>query len=367
MGGEELDYVLQAFNSNFIAPAGPQLELFERRFAERTGFRHCVALSSGTAAIHLALRVLGVGQGDTVLASTLTFIGSVAATEYVGAHAVFIDSESRSWNMDPQLLREEIQYQRAHGVQPSAILPTDLYGQSCDLDSILAIGREFGIPLVCDCAESLGATYQDRLAGNGASAAAFSFNGNKIITTSGGGMLASDNESVIQQARYLATQARQPVPHYEHVEVGYNYRMSNVVAAIGLGQLDVLSQRVQRKQEIFRRYQACLAGTPGISMMPQADFGQGNCWLTVIQVDPEQFGATPDMLRRKLEQENIESRPVWKPMHQQPAFRQNRVRGGRVAERLFERGLCLPSGTALADEQIEAICEIILATPNSNR
>lgn len=377
MGGNELNLVKAAFESNYIAPVGPMVDAFERRFAETVGFEHAVALSSGTAAIHLALRNLGVAPGDEVFASTLTFIGSATPIVFLGAQPVFIDCDRSSWNMDPDLLHAELERCRKKGFLPKAVLPTDLYGQSVDLDQILSICAPYGVPVVTDTAESLGATVNGRHAGIGAKAAVFSFNGNKIITSSGGGMLCSSDNDFIQKAHFLSQQAKDDAPHYEHSCIGYNYRMSNIVAAIGLGQLNYLDQRIARKKEIFDLYQKMLGDLPGITFMPEADYGQSTRWLTVILVDPVQFGTDREAVRSSLEKENIESRPVWKPMHQQPVFNVNyhsgaahppassfshwpaRKVGGEVADELFAKGLCLPSGTAMTDGEIERVADII--------
>lgn len=360
MSGNEVDYVLQAFNSNYVAPAGPQLNQFEATFRELTGFRHCVAVASGTAAMHLALRSLNVGPGDVVLASTLTFIGSVSPITYQGAEIVFVDSDRSSWNMDPTLLAEEIDRLVAANKKPKAVIPTELYGQPCDLDEILAICRKHEIEVICDSAESLGAEYHGRSAGKESRAAIFSFNGNKIITTSGGGMLASDDEDLIDHCRYLSTQARQPCTHYEHTEVGFNYRMSNIVAAIGIGQLEVLNDRVSRKREIFDIYQSRLAELPGVEFMPECEFGKSTRWLTVATIDASELGKSHLDIIQHLESINIESRPVWKPMHLQPAFDSCRVVGGQVAESLFATGICLPSGTAMSDNRVHQVCDEVL-------
>jgi len=410
MGGDELRFVQEAFESNYIAPLGPQVDAFEREFAEYVGIKHCVALSSGTAAMHLALRCLRVGPGDEVFASTLTFIGSVTPIAFQGAVPVFIDSERGSWNMDPDLLEEELDRCGKAGRLPKAVVPTDLYGQCCNMPRILDICAKYEIPVVCDSAEALGALFQkseirgqksgkdrgqssvvrDRMtekqsaeigerawvhAGKGARAAVYSFNGNKIITTSGGGMLASDDKEFIDHARKLSQQAREDFPHYEHVEIGYNYRMSNILAAIGRGQLRVLDERV-----IFDYYQNALGDLPGIEFMPEPEWSRSNRWLTVILITPEEFGADRETVRLALEAENIEARPVWKPMHLQPVFevgdrrwamgdsqaagaaggkyRARAVRG-EVAEDLFNRGLCLPSGTAMTEEDLERVASVI--------
>lgn len=360
MGGSEQKFVEQAFESNFIAPLGPQVNGFEEDFSKISGYAHCAALTSGTAAMHLALRILGVGKGDVVIASDLTFIGSVSPVTFLDAEPVFIDADRKSWNMDPDLLTEAVESCIAEGRKPKAVIPTDLYGQCADYDRILEILEPHSIPLVIDAAESVGSTYKDRFAGKGAFAAIYSFNGNKIITTSGGGMLASDDEEVISKARWLSQQAREPKPYYEHNEIGYNYRMSNVVAAIGRGQLEVLGDRVRRKRDIFDYYKTKLENVSGLSFMPEADYGRCNRWLTVMQIDAEAFGATPEQVRLALEEVNIESRPVWNPMHRQPVFRNCQVFGGGVGEDLFEHGLCLPSGTALTEEDLDRIVSTIL-------
>jgi dTDP-4-amino-4,6-dideoxygalactose transaminase len=405
MGGYELKFVKEAFVSNYIAPLGPEMDAFEKAFSEYTAIEHCVALSSGTAAMHLALRGLGVGLGDEVFASTLTFVGSVSPIAFLGAKPVFIDCDRRSWNMDPVLLGESLEAYKKKGKCPKAVVPTDLYGQCADYEHIYEICDQYDVPVIVDAAEAMGARYLwderssqlkikgskfkfERHAGWGAKAALFSFNGNKIITTSGGGMLASDDEGFIEQARFLSQQAKDPAPHYEHSQIGYNYRMSNILAAIGHGQLRVLDKRVKRKREIFDYYQDALGDISGIEFMPEPERSRSNRWLTVILITPDEFGADREQVRLALEAANIESRPVWKPMHMQPVFRaidenqstdsadstdykklkankitKNTVKckvvGGAVAEDLFERGLCLPSGTQLSTEDLDRIISII--------
>lgn len=358
MGGSELDYIHQAFDDNYIAPVGPQLAEFERRFAELVGFAHAVGLSSGTAALHLGLRCLGAGEGDVVVASALTFIGSITPAIFQGAEPVFIDSEPDSWNMDPELLSEALETLNAEGRRIAAVVPTDIYGQSCDLDRIIEICRPYDIPVLCDAAESVGTRYKDRHAGCGARAAAYSFNGNKIITTSGGGMFCTDDEALAEKVRWLSQQARDPGAHYEHSTYGYNYRLSNVLAGIGIGQLEVLEERVRQRRAIFDFYQQKLGGIPGVSFMPEAPWNTATRWLSVALFD-QPFAADPEAVRLVLEAENIESRPVWKPMHLQPVFKGVRMFGGAVSEDLFRRGLCLPSGTAMTQEDLALVAGII--------
>ncbi len=364
MSGCEIEYVKEAFESNYIAPLGPQIDAFEKGFCDKVGAKYALALSSGTAAIHLALRGLNVGPGDIVFASTLTFIGSVSPIVFQGATPVFIDSDVKSWNLDPDLLSDELKRCSKINTLPKAVIVTDLYGQCADYDRMFDVCNKYEVPVVLDAAEALGASYKGRSAGNGARAAIYSFNGNKIITTSGGGMLVSDDKNFIDYARKLSQQAREDFPYYEHIEIGYNYRMSNIVAGIGRGQLEVLDERVERKREIFEYYKKALDDIPGIEFMPEADYGNSNRWLTVILIDSEEFGATSEEVRLKLETENIESRPIWKPMHLQPVFKGCKIIGGEVAENLYEKGLCLPSGTALAAEDLDRIITAILSFKN---
>ena len=359
MSGTELNYIKQAFDSNYIAPVGPQLDQFEEAFREATGFKYCVAVASGTAAIHLGLRSLGVGQGDVVLASTLTFIGSVVAATYLGAELVFIDSEEQTWNMDPDVLETAIQSLIREGKKPAAVLPTDTYGQSCDLDRIVEVSGRYDVPVLCDCAESLGAKHRERSTGRGAAVAAFSFNGNKIITTSSGGMVASDDQKLVDHCRFLSTQAREPVLHYEHEETGYNYRLSNILAAIGVGQLGVLEDRVNKKREIFHQYKTELAELNGIDFLPEAEHGRSNRWLTTARIDPGKFGAAYLEVITALDKQNIESRPVWKPMHMQKVFSGCQVFGGQIAQAIYETGICLPCGAGMTTEEVTRVCDVI--------
>ena len=359
VGARERELVMEAFDSGYVAPAGPMIGRFERDFAHYVGLKHTVAVSSGTAAIHLALRILNVGPGDAVIASSLTFIGSVAPAIYQGATPIFVDSEPVSWCMDPVLLNVAFDKARDLGLKVKAVIPTDLYGQVCDVDAIAEICQARGAALVLDSAEAVGALYKGRHAGVGGLVAAFSFNGNKVLTTSGGGMLASDDKALIDRAHYLGTAARQATAHYEHTEVGYNYRMSNICAAIGVAQLESVEEKVARRRAIFDRYVERLGEIPGISFAPEAPDRRHTRWLTVALFHPERFGAEPEAVRMALEAANIESAPMWKPMHLQPIFRSSLCIGGEVAEKLFARGLCLPSGPDMSDADIDRVCAIV--------
>ncbi|TVR24210.1 MAG: aminotransferase class I/II-fold pyridoxal phosphate-dependent enzyme [Anaerolineaceae bacterium] len=359
MSGHEIELVQQAFADNWIAPVGPQLNQFEADFAQYVGAEHAVALASGTAAIHLALLITGIQPGDEVMVSTLTFAGSINPIIYTGARPILIDSEPESWNIDPNLIEDTLKARARSGNLPKAIIPVHLYGQSADMDAIMSICERYGVLVIEDAAESLGSRYKDRHPGTLGKLGAFSFNGNKIITTSGGGMLVTDDKALADHARKLATQAREPVAHYEHTEIGYNYRMSNIVAAIGVGQLAVIEERVRRKREIYAHYRAHLADVAGLTFVDEMAYGRHNRWLTVLLVDAEAFGADREAIRLKLEEHNIESRPLWKPMHCQPVYQDYEAVGGAVAESLFDRGLCLPSGTALTDDELEQIAGVV--------
>lgn len=358
--GDERRRLEEVLSLNWLAPAGPHLDELERAAAHATGRAGAAAVSSGTAALHLALIDAGVGPGDEVLCSTLTFCASANPIRYQGAQPVFIDADPKTWNLDPQLVEDELREMASRGRRPKAIVAVDLFGQSADLDPLERLAAEFEVPLISDAAESLGAEYQGRPAGSGGWASVLSLNGNKIITAGGGGLLCSDDLELLERTRFRATQSRDPAPHYQHSELGYNYRLSNVLAAIGAAQFSALRARVAARRAHFSRYRAVLSKLPGISLMPQADYGRSNCWLTVIQVDANQFGADRERIRQALEAENIESRPVWKPLHQQPLFAGCRRRGGEVAERLFERGLCLPSGSALSEPQRERVVQVVV-------
>ena len=400
MSGQEQARLAEAFACNYIAPVGPQVDAFERAFAAKTGLPHALAVNSGTSAMQLAFRVLGVGPGDTVFCATLTFIASIAPALQLGATPVFIDADNASWCLDPDVLKKALAQAAAQGNLPKAVVAVDLYGQCCDMDRILAICRPYGVPVIEDAAEALGATYQGAPAGQRGDLAVYSFNGNKIITTSAGGMLASRNREWIAKCRFWATQAREPAAHYEHTELGYNYRMSNLLAAVGSAQLEVLEQRVAARRAIFEGYAAQLGDLPGVAFMPEAPYGRSSRWLTVMLLD-EASGKTPETVRLALEQENIEARPVWKPMHLQPVFgtypvwttrgqrsevrgqgsedrgQRSEARGQRseeqpsdrstvqpsdgsiVSETLFRCGLCLPSGSAMSADDVSRVCCVV--------
>jgi dTDP-4-amino-4,6-dideoxygalactose transaminase len=357
--GFEREFVEDAIVSNWIAPLGPHVDAFEQELANVIQVSHAVALSSGTAALHLAARLMGVERGDEILCPSLTFSASVNVVVYEGARPVFIDCDAGSWNMDPHLLAEELRDRARVGRMPRAVIVVDLYGQSADYDRILPICEEYGVPLIEDAAEALGATYRGKPVGRFGQCAAFSFNGNKIITTSGGGMLVSQDEELVRKARFLATQARDPASHYQHSVIGYNYRLSNILAAIGRAQLRVLQERVEARRRIFETYVELLEDLPGVEFMPEAPYGRCNRWLTCLTIEPEAFGATREDVRLALEAEDIEARPVWKPMHLQPVFKDCTVRGGPVSEELFEKGLCLPSGSAMSREQVERVSSVV--------
>lgn len=361
MGSLEQSYVNEAFATNWIAPIGPHLSAFEREFCAVTGAKHAAAVASGTAALHLALQLVGVRPGDEVFVSSFTFAASVNPIRYCGGTPVFIDSERRSWNMDPTLLSEALQESAQRGRLPKAVVVVHLFGQSADMDPILAACRKYGVALVEDAAEALGAMYRGKAPGTFGNIGVFSFNGNKIITTSGGGMLVSDDAAIIAHAVKLSTQARDPAPHYEHSEIGYNYRLSNVLAGIGRGQLAVLEERVQARRRNFDYYSRNLGDLPGIDFMPEAPWGRHTRWLTTLTIDPQLFGNDRETVRLALEERNIEARPVWKPMHQQAVFRGCRCVGGAVAEDLFDKGLCLPSGSNLAEDDLGRVVAVVRA------
>ncbi|MHB1035286.1 MAG: DegT/DnrJ/EryC1/StrS family aminotransferase [Pirellulales bacterium] len=367
MSARERELLLDAFDSNWVAPLGPHVDAFEKEFAGKLGVPHAVALSSGTASLHLALLLLGVEPGDEVITSTLTFAATANAITYVGGVPLFLDSDRETWNMDPGLLAEELKARARRGKLPKAVIVVDLYGQCADYGPILETCRAYGVPVVEDAAEALGATYEGRPAGTFGDLGCFSFNGNKIITTSGGGMLVAARKDWCDRARFLATQARDPAPHYEHSQIGYNYRLSNLLAAVGRGQLQVLDDRVERRRANFEFYRQALGDLPGIDFMPEHPRGRSTRWLTVVTIDPQAFGAAREEIRLALDRQNIEARPVWKPMHLQPAFSGCGIRGGAVAEHLFERGLCLPSGSNLSEADRERVVEIVRGAASGAR
>lgn len=360
MGDREHQFVTEAFETNWIAPIGPHVDAFEQEFCLAVGSSHATAVSSGTAALHLALKLVGVGVGDEVFCSSLTFSASANPIAYLGAKPVFIDSDRLSWNMDPHLLQAALEQRAKVGKLPKAVILVHLYGQSADIDPILAACQQYGVPMIEDAAEALGATYKGRSPGTFGTVGIFSFNGNKIITTSGGGMLVSEDASITSKAKFLATQARDPAPHYQHSEIGYNYRLSNVLAGIGRGQLLVLSDRVAARRRNCEVYEKALGKLPGVEFMPEAPWGSATRWLTCLTIDPAAFGADREQIRLALAAEQIEVRPVWKPLHMQPIFEDCDCFGGEVAEDLFDRGLCLPSGSNLSDEDLDCVISAIV-------
>ena len=361
LGEEETAFVEEAFRTNWIAPLGPHVDAFERELAALVGIGHAAALSSGTAAIHLGLLLLGVQPGDTVFCSSLTFVGSCNPILYCGARPVFIDSEPGTWNMSPAALERAFAWAQRENRLPRCVVLVDLYGQSADMEALLPICERYGVPVLEDAAESFGATCRGRASGTFGRVGIFSFNGNKIITTSGGGMLVAEDEALVQRARKLATQAREPAPHYEHKEVGFNYRMSNVLAGIGRGQLRVLERRVQARRAVFERYRSALADLPELQWMPEPAGMRSTRWLTCLTLAGPDASQRRDHVLRSLERHSIEARPVWKPMHLQPLYRGApyfpHAEDDDVSARLFEAGLCLPSGSNMAEDQLTRVID----------
>lgn len=359
MGDMELKYVTEAFETNWISPVGPHITAFEEELARYNGVSHCAALSSGTAAIHLALIILGVRQGDEVICSTFTFSGSCNPIVYEKATPVFVDSETETWNMDPGLLEEAIiDRTKKTGRKPKAIILVHLYGMPAQVDKIMEIARKYEIPVIEDAAEALGSRFKDKALGTFGDLGVYSFNGNKIITTSGGGALVSENEAWIRKAKFLSTQARDPAPHYQHSEIGYNYRLSNICAGIGRGQLQVLDKRVQQRRANFDFYKSALGNLPGISFSKEREGTFSNRWLSTILIDKSRTpGIGREEISYKLTTLNIESRPLWKPMHRQPVFGDASVYSAGVSERLFDEGLCLPSSSNLSQPERDRVVE----------
>jgi len=360
VGEPERRLLLEALDSGWVAPLGPAVDGFEADLAAATGRPHACALSSGTAGLHLALLVLGVQPGDRVVMSTLTFAATANAVKYVGGVPVFIDCDA-TWNIDPDLLEQELQDSARKNRLPGAVIAVDLYGQCADYDRIESVCKRFSVPLIEDAAEALGAYYRDRPAGSFGDLAVLSFNGNKIITTSGGGALVGSRAELLSEVEFLATQARDPAPHYQHSRLGFNYRLSNLLAAVGRAQLRSLQHRVERRRQHNRAYRAALQPIDGIDFMPEGPHCTSTFWLTALIVDPQQTGTTRERIRQRLEQMDIEARPVWKPMHLQPFYRDCELRGGAVSDGLFADGLCLPSGSNLPDADRQRVIDEILA------
>ncbi|MET4076058.1 aminotransferase class I/II-fold pyridoxal phosphate-dependent enzyme [Hymenobacter sp. UYCo722] len=369
LGRHELNYVHKAIEDNWVAPAGPNISGFEADICAAVGMPHCVALNSGTAAIHLGLILLGVEPGDEVLCPSFTFVATANPIVYLGATPVFVDSEPDTWNLCPERLREAIVDRIAKGKKPKALIMVHLYGMPAKLPEILALAREFDIPVLEDAAEALGSEWEQQPLGGFGRVGVFSFNGNKILTTSGGGALMTYDRALAEKARFLATQAKDDAPYYQHSEVGYNYRLSNILAGIGRGQMELLPERVKRRRQIFDWYREHLAGLPGITvaLAPEPAGSRSNRWLTTILLNPADPDAdapaapfiTPETLRQHLETRNIESRPLWKPLHLQPLFAEAPMYGGAVCADLFARGLCLPSGTAMTDGDLRRVKEAL--------
>ncbi|EOO20199.1 MULTISPECIES: aminotransferase class I/II-fold pyridoxal phosphate-dependent enzyme [Bacillus cereus group] len=371
MSGNEQKYIKDAFDSNWIAPLGPNIDGFERELASFVGVKGGAAVSSGTAAIHLALRLLDVQKGDTVFCSSFTFVASANPIVYLGAEPVFIDSEPETWNMSPNALAHALYEANKVGKLPKAIILVHLYGQSAKLDEILSLCNQYNVPIVEDAAESLGSTYKGKASGTFGRFGVYSFNGNKIITTSGGGMLVSNDVEALERARFLATQAKDPAPHYEHSEIGYNYRMSNILAGIGRGQLEVLEDRVRARRFIYKRYYEALSHMPGFYFMPELENTRSNRWLTTLTIDEKESGISIGKLLRTLAEENIEARPMWKPLHMQSLFKEKKYyphsKNEDVSHSLFQSGICLPSGSnMLAEDQQRVIQSILKAVEWKN-
>lgn len=361
MGGTEQKYIQEAFDSNWIAPLGQNVDAFEDSLARYSGVKHVAALSSGTAAIHLALIILGVKQGDEVIASTFTFSATINPIVYLGALPILIDSEPGTWNLEPETLEFAIKDRLSKGKKPKAIIPVHLYGMPANMGKIMAIANQYEIPVIEDAAEALGSRYNNKSVGSFGRMAVLSFNGNKIITTSGGGALISNEEELIERALFLSTQARDNGSHYQHSEIGYNYRLSNILAGIGLGQMEVIDQRVMQRRNNFNFYKKNLVEYEGISFLEEPDKTYfSNHWLTTILIDSGKTGKTREEMRIALEKENIESRPLWKPMHMQPVFSSCPAYLNGTSEKLFHYGLCLPSGSNMSDEDRQRVLNVLI-------
>ncbi|MCU5705816.1 DegT/DnrJ/EryC1/StrS family aminotransferase [Bacillus wiedmannii] len=364
MSGHEQKYIKDAFDSNWIAPLGPNVDEFERELASFVGVKSGAAVSSGTAAIHLALQLLNVQKGDTVFCSSFTFVASANPIVYLEAEPVFIDSEPETWNMSPQALELALHDADKAGRLPKAVILVHLYGQSAKLDEILSLCNHYDVPIIEDAAESLGSTYKGKASGTFGKFGIYSFNGNKIITTSGGGMLVSDDVEELERARFLATQAKDPAPHYEHSEVGYNYRMSNILAGIGRGQLEVLEDRVKARRSIYKRYYEALSFISGFYFMPELENTRSNRWLTTLTIDEKESGISIGKVLRILAEENIEARPMWKPLHIQSLFKRKKYyphsKNEDVSQHLFQSGVCLPSGSNMLVEDQQRVIQGVL-------
>jgi dTDP-4-amino-4,6-dideoxygalactose transaminase len=365
IGVDEKLAVQRALDSGWVAPMGPEIEAFEAELAARAGRSLAVALASGTSAIHLGLLALGVTPSDEVIVPTLTFGATAFAVVHAGAKPVFLDVEETSWNLDPELLESELKRRAAIGRLPAAIVPVDVFGRTCDYDSILRISQEYEVPVLVDSAESLGAKHGKSPAGSMGQAAIFSFNGNKIITTGGGGVLVTDDPEIASKVRHWSTQAREPFPWYEHEEIGYNYRMSNILASIGRAQLKRLPDIVKRRREIRDRYANALGAISGVSVMGDPPWGTWNGWLTTVRFNKSIFPGAPTRIREALEIQDIESRPIWKPMHQQPVFASAESVITGIADQIFEDGLCLPSGTTMTNTEVDRVIGEIVKVVNA--
>jgi pyridoxal phosphate-dependent aminotransferase EpsN len=363
MSGKEIEYILDAFETNWIAPLGPHVDAFEKEIANYVGVEEAVAVSSGTAAIHLALLLLNIQKGDLVFCSSLTFVASANPILYQGATPVFIDSDPETWNMSPIALEKALRKAANQGKLPKAVIVVNLYGQSAKMDELTKLCDYYGVPIIEDAAESLGSKYKGKSSGTFGLFGIYSFNGNKIITTSGGGMLVSNDKEKLQLARFLATQSRDQAPHYQHSQIGYNYRLSNILAGVGRAQLQVLAQRVQERRKTFDRYREGLSDLSGIYLMPELEQTNSNRWLTALTIEEKETGVTASQVLEALTQENIEARPVWKPLHLQPLFKDvmyyPHIEGESVSEHLFDKGLCLPSGSSLTEKEQQKIITLI--------